>query len=390
MIRMEHRGLLDEISRRQLLGRRCPQFLRDALADAPPGRKTEEEWTLTLGPSLLFDPSGLRLLQEALQRYRGGASELRFRLKLDAAAHRDYYSLGSDLDGDSSIALPVEARRNPPVGGGGRDTLCVELPYSSALPAFPRSLADRVEVKTPLALLMEYQGDFDFLFANQIALFSRLAREVPWSPRAWVRALVGRRAGGWKRRLGLAYARVHPTADVHPTAVIEGSVIEADARIGAHSVVRYSHIGERVVVHDGAKVEFSVVGPGSWLMHDLVCFRCLVEDEVFLIHGPYQFSSFQSGSAAFATIMMDYRPDGRPIRAATRKGIREYGGRFLGALLEEGAKALGGSLLAPGLTVPAKTWLACDPDAVHRPGRESLPQQVLLPPRPGTFLGVRA
>ena len=385
MIRMEHPGLLDEISRRQLLGRPCPQFLRDALADVSPGKG--DEWTVTLGRSLLFDSSGLRLLQEALQRYRGEASELRFRLKLDPAAHRDYYSLGSDLGADASIAIPVEARRN---GGGGRDTLSVELPYSSALPAFPRSLADRVEVRTPLALLMEYQGDIDFLFANQIALFSRLARDVPWSPGAWVRALVGRRSGGWTRRLSLAYARIHPTADVHPTAVIEGSVIEADARVGAHAVVRYSHVGERVVVHDGAKVEFSVVGPGSWLMHDLVCFRCLVEDEVFLIHGPYQFSSFQSGSAAFATIMMDYRPDGRPIRAATRQGIREYGGRFLGALLQEGAKALGGSLLAPGLTVPANTWLACDPQSVHRPSRESLPQQVLLPPRPGNFLGVRA
>ena len=178
MIRMEHSGPLEEISRRQLLGRRCSQFFHDALADTPPG-KTGEEWTLTLGPSLLFDSSGLRLLQETLQSYRGGASELQFRLKLDPAAHRDYYSLGSDLGADSSIALPVEARRN---AGGGRDTLFVELPYSAALPAFPRSLADRVEVMTPLALLMEYQGDVDFLFANQIALFSRLAREVPWSP----------------------------------------------------------------------------------------------------------------------------------------------------------------------------------------------------------------
>jgi hypothetical protein len=102
---------------------------------------------------------------------------------------------------------------------------------------------------------------------------------VPRSPSAWLRALVGRRSGGLKRRLSLAYARIHPTADIHPTAVIEGSVIEANVKVGAHAVVRYSHIGERAVLHDGAKVEFSVVGPGSWLMHDLVCYRCLLEDE---------------------------------------------------------------------------------------------------------------
>ena len=375
MIRIEYAGPREEISRRQILGRAAPLFLRDALAGA--GREGNE-WTLTLGPSLLFDESGLRVLVEALRSYRGAASEIAFRLRLDPAAHRDYYSLGSALDDASSIPLPVEAKRS----GSGRDTIVVEVPYSSALPSFPRSLADPAPVTTPLALLMEYQGDFDLLFANQIALFSRLAREVPWSLRAWIRALVGRRSGALKRRLSLAYARIHPTADVHPTAVIEGSVIEANVRIGAHAVVRYSHIGERAVLHDGAKVEFSVVGPGSWLMHDLVCYRCLLEDEVFLIHGPYQFSSFQSGSAAFATIMMDYRPDGRPIRVATRSGLKEYGGRFLGALLQEGAKALGGSLLAPGILVPAGTWLACDPEAVHRPGRGSLPRQIPVPPQP--------
>ena len=72
-------------------------------------------------------------------------------------------------------------------------------------------------------------------------------------------------------------------------------------------------------------------------------FRCHVEGEVFLIHGSYQFSCFESGSAAFATIMMDYRPDGKAIRVKTCRGIREYGGRFLGALLKERAKSLGGS-----------------------------------------------
>jgi len=377
MSRIDYSGPLGDISRRQILGRPASRFLQDAVTAAG---SEGSDWTLTLGPSLLFDESGLRVLTEALRGYRGTSSEIGFRLRLDPAAHRDYYSLGGALDEAGSIPLPVTARRSA-AGSRGRDTIVLELRYSSAIPDFPRSLADPAPVMTPLALLMDYQGDIDLLFANQIALFSRLARDVPRSLRAWARALVGRRSGGLKRRLSLAYARIHPTADVHPTAVIEGSVIDANVRIGAHAVVRYSHIGERSVLHDGAKVEFSVVGPGSWLMHDLVCYRCLLEDEVFLIHGPYQFSAFQSGSAAFATIMMDYRPDGRPIRMATRSGIREYGGRFLGALLQEEAKALGGSLLAPGIVVPAGTWLACDPDSVHRPARGSLPRHVAVPPR---------
>jgi hypothetical protein len=108
-------------------------------------------------------------------------------------------------------------------------------------------------------------------------------------------------------------------------------------------------------------------------MHDLVLIRSHVEDQVFLIHGPYQFSCFHSRSAAFATIMMDYRPDAKAIKAKTLSGIREYQGRFLGALLQERAKSLGGSLLAPGIIIPSETWLAVDNTNIHKPGQTALP-----------------
>jgi hypothetical protein len=115
-------------------------------------------------------------------------------------------------------------------------------------------------------------------------------------------------------------------------------------------------------------------------MHDLVLIRSHVEDEVFLIHGPYQFSCFHSRSAAFATIMMDYRPDAKPIKAMTFSGVREYRGRFLGALLKEGAKSLGGSLLSPGIIIPEDTWLGCDSESIHRPRRDELPQRRVVSP----------
>lgn len=415
MIHVEYPGPPGHVAARQILARPAGDFFRDAISEvtsmaavtstsvaspifkagfisaakrspepksvseATSARARGEDWTLELGPSLLFDSSGLRLLIAALERYRGPASDVRFRLDLDPCAYRDYYSLGSGTGGESRVVLPVTARRAAR-GEALSETLDVRFDYASALVDCPRSLAEPHEVSTPLALLMECHGEFDFLFANQVALLAALARDVPRSPRAWARALLGRRRGSLRRRLSLAYTLIHSDSDVHPTAVVEGSVIGAGARIGAHCVVRYSHIGERAQLFDGAKVEFSVVGPGSWLMQDLVLIRCHVEDEVFLIHGPYQFSSFHSGSAAFATILMDYRPDARPIKAMTFSGVREYRGRFLGAVLKEGAKSLGGSLLAPGIIIPADTWLACDLESIHKPGLTDLPQREPLPP----------
>jgi len=378
MIRIEYSEQSELLAGRQVLARPCEDFFRDAILEVSPRCSGPEDWTLSLAPSLMFDSSGLLLLINALKEYSGPASEIRFRLALDPDAYRDYYSLGPESVHHLRLLLPVTARRSA-VGSSGSATLDIEFDYCTRDLEFPSSLADVRRMNTPLALLMECHGEFDILFANQVAIFSALARDLRRHPLAWAKAILSRRRGSWKQRLGLAYTRIHPDADVHPTAVVEGSVIAAGARVGAHCVVRYSHIGERAELSDGAKVEFSVVGPGSWLMHDLVIFRCHVEDEVFLIHGPYQFSCFQSRSAAFATIMMDYRPDAKPIKAMTDSGLREYHGGFLGSVLKEGAKSLGGSLLSPGMIIPGETWLAGDLASIHRPGRLNLPQRQPLP-----------
>ena len=58
--------------------------------------------------------------------------------------------------------------------------------------------------------------------------------------------------------------------------------------------------------------------------------------------------------------MMDYRPDNKPIRINTPNGVQSYQGRFLGALLEEKAKVFGGTLTAPGITIPYNREITCD------------------------------
>ncbi|MCE9580950.1 MAG: hypothetical protein K8T20_00385, partial [Planctomycetes bacterium] len=325
---------------------------------------------------------GLALLETALDGYSGRAERLEFHLVPDAIAARDYYGLQDGLLADGSVRLPVEARRGAakPPSGVAAESLRVTLPSSLTPIPFPRSLTEPTEASSPHALLIAFDSEFDLLFANQIAWPAELRRRVPRSAGALLRAAFGRHPHDWKLRAASAYREIHRTAEVHPTAVIEGSIVGPGARVGAHCTVRFSVIGEGARLHDGAKVEFSTVGRGSWLMHDLVLFRCHVEDEVFLIHGPYQFSCFHSRSAAFATILMDWLPNGGAFKVMTPGGPREYRGRFLGAVYSEGARTLGGSLLAPGRIVPKDTWLAGDPAQVHRRVDDTLPQGVPVPP----------
>lgn len=350
MIDFQHHGIDERLVRRRLLCTDVQAFCVSSLRQAQ--FRCRDDWHVTLGGNLLFDRAGLKAIARVIADYSGAAARLGFALTLSAEARRDYYS-HNGLAADGRIALPVEARRRNGGGTPELEILDVSLPELVTRVEFPQALTPPDCHRTPLALLLPYRCAHDLLFANQIAIVSNIGAQVRCSPGTWLRALFARRRGPWRRRIALYWNRIGPTAQIHPTAVIEGSVIGAGCRIGAGCVVRYSVLGREVYLHDGAKVEHSAIDDRAWLMHDLVLYRSVVESEVFLIHGPYQFSYFQRASAAFATIMMDYRADAKAICIDTPDGMRKYEGRFLGALLEENARVFGGTLTAPGITIPA-------------------------------------
>ncbi len=363
MIKYQQQALAHDLKNRRILCSSVSDFnskVVDSLSI--PSR---DDWSVQLGGALLFDKAGLLAIAKAIKHYSGTASKLKFRLSVSNEARRDYYSHNEFLE-NGCISLPVEAACNSRINDTKTDTLVITLPEIATDIPYPSSLSASDINRTPLALLMPYSCDHDVLFANQIAIFSNIAALVKRSPRSWLRALFSRHPKTLRKRIPLCWNRIHPDADVHPTATVEGSVVGSGSRIGAYCVVRYSVIGQQVYLHDGAKVEYSVVDDQSWLMHDLVLYRSLVETNVFLIHGPYQFSYFQHESAAFATIMMDYRPDAHSIRIGAPEGVKEYQGRFLGALLKERSKVLGGVLTAPGLTVPEGREISAKPEDIVR------------------------
>ena len=354
--------LCKALQERRLLCEDVQQAHQNTLLKA--NKKALNGWTVSLGDNLLFDLAGLQEIAKAIQNYQGKANYLKFKLKLSTETVRDYYSHSFYLK-DGLLELPIIAKKpsskpKPQI----KETLLISLNELSTEIHYPLSLTPPDINRTPLALLVPYSCDHDCLFANQIAIFSSLNQCIRRSPTTWLRAFFYRRKISLNRRISLSWKQQHSSADIHPTAIIEGSVIGKGCRIGAYCVVRYSVLGENVVLHDGAKVEYSVVDDKSWLMHDLVLYRSLTETNVFLIHGPYQFSYFQKQSAAFANIMMDYRPDNKPIRINTPKGIRDYQGRFLGALLGEKARVFGGTLTAPGITIPQGKEIFCSVDAI--------------------------
>ncbi|HVO31339.1 MAG TPA: hypothetical protein VMV18_11400 [bacterium] len=372
--RFEYAGPAEWLAPRSLVGLPVPVFHAQALGAVSDGGA--DGWVVTLGAEMLFDRNGLALLADALAKAPASVGRATFALVPDESARREYYSL--QPGGGARVELPVTATR---AGAGGETQLTVDLPVRAFPIPFPASMYGETTVSVPRALLLPARSPFDVLFANQIALLGEIERRAGASPLAFLRALARpRSAPTFPQRMGLAFRDVSREAFVHPTAVIEGSVIEAGARVGAHACVRWSVIRAGARLHDGAKVEQSVVGRNSWLMHDLVLYRSVAEEDVFLIHGPYQFSLFQRASAAFATILMDYRPDGKPIQVETPMGLAPYQGMFLGAVYGERSKTLGGSSTAPGRVIPPDVWLGQDPAAIHLLQQRELELRRVLPP----------
>ena len=363
-------GAHNSFNRRRLLCQNLEKSLQKSVHKANQKYNKSTDWEISLEENVLFDFPGLLLIAEAVINYSGGAKRLNFKLKLSAEAIRDYYSHSQFLNSDSLtnelVDLPIEATSLININNQSSDTVVITINELRTDISYPLSLIEPDTNSTPLALLMPYNCSHDFLFANQIAIFSNLNKQIRRSPLSWIRALINRRSISLNRRISLSWKSIHKSADIHPTAVIEGSIIGPGCKVGAHCVVRYSVLGENVQLHDGAKAEYSVVDDNSWLMHDLVLYRCLVESDVFLIHGPYQFSYFQKKSSAFASIMMDYRPDGKSIIISCKDGKREYRGRFLGALLKENSKVLGGTLTVPGITIPEGKFITSKLENITR------------------------
>jgi hypothetical protein len=356
-------ALCDALKNRRFLCQDVEQAQQSSLAII--NQKTFD-WEVTLADNLLFDLAGLNVIVQLVSSYKGNANRLEFKLQLSDTAIRDYYSHNHYLDADGLVTLPIKVNRKGAADQGTTDTLLATINELSTKIDYPLALTKADINSTPLGLLMPYSCEHDSLFANQIGIFSSLNQQIKKSPLSWLRGVISRRKVNYKQRIALAWNKIHKTADIHPTAVIEGSVIGEGCRIGAHCVVRFSVLGDHVQLHDGAKVEYSCVDDHSWLMHDLVLYRSLVESHVFLIHGPYQFSYFQKQSGAFASIMMDYRPDDKPIKIGTEQGVKDYQGRFLGALLKQKSKVFGGTLTTPGITIPAGKEITVDAESVTK------------------------
>lgn len=139
---------------------------------------------------------------------------------------------------------------------------------------------------------------------------------------------------------------------IHPSAIIEGSIIGDNVRIGANTIVRLSQIGNNCTLSDNVVVSSSVLGARTYISNSNFIAFCMTFEEVFLIHGPYQFSIFGRNSSCFAVINCDIRLDQENIKIPTSEGIIDSSQPLLGIAYGHHSKTSGGNIIAAGRIVP--------------------------------------
>lgn len=102
--------------------------------------------------------------------------------------------------------------------------------------------------------------------AIQVRWIDRIVRSPIWALGLGLRALVPWPGHGgllW-RALGVAN-QIGSGVDVHPTARIEGAILEPGVKVGAFALVRASVVGAGTVIEDRATVAYSSIGPRSFV-----------------------------------------------------------------------------------------------------------------------------
>ena len=345
-------GFGDPIAEVSILGENLASHQRAAIESTGAGvYDVTSESEISEERYLIFDENVLISKQAAryLLRRAGESSEsLQFCLQDNNLNRR--FVLPTSANSDDYLRFPIYYRHGR--GGPVTDDIIPQKIYTNwaRLPEqiMPGGKYHLDQCDTMVATL---DTPFHLLQANMYANIAKslwLRKLFPW-PRD--QNLPHLNSSHYYRGLHFLNRR-GKRSRIHPTAVIEGSVLGDDVTIGAHAVVRLSHIESGTTIDDQASVTYSVLGKNNYIANKNHVSFCMTYDDVFLIHGPYQFSVFGKGSSVFATINCDVRMDQQTIRIPGHTGVYDSHQHLLGVAYGHGTKMAGGNIVAPGQILP--------------------------------------
>jgi hypothetical protein len=164
---------------------------------------------------------------------------------------------------------------------------------------------------------------------------------------------------------------------IHPTACVEGSVLQDGVVLGPQVICRYSILGEGVTISEQSVVHRSVIGRFAQMHMQCRLVHSVMLEQSFLSETPFQFSLLGRSSALFAITPTDWRFDGSSITTKVGGEVVDSGLPFLGLLAGHRVK-MTCLVTAPGRIVPNDSVVLPNPSTVYRGHPEDHPAGTTL------------
>ncbi len=197
---------------------------------------------------------------------------------------------------------------------------------------------------------------------------SRRFTEGPWYRRlAAGLGLVGRARSIDPFRIAAAMSHRGPGCTVHPTAVVEASVLGAGVQVGPHAVVRGALVGEGCRIDDHAGVVFSVLGDGVHVTRGAEVNLCVLMDGALVSRcGGLQASVVGRDAFIAQMVTLMDRSFHQEIRVLDEGRPAGTGSCFVGVAVGHRARLGAGVVLGYGTEIPNDASLVMDASKVLR------------------------
>lgn len=241
----------------------------------------------------------------------------------------------------------------------------------------------QMELAFPLRPVMRVRHWVHLLWANQAALGVRWRELGKLKLVAWVL---------WSVLRGLTINRhkvlgrmnvIGPGCDIHPSAVVEGSVLGPGCQIGPHARVRFSKLGANVVLQGGAQVEYSTLGDQTMVSQNCAVNFCVTYPMAAVGQFTVQLSVLGRKSIMVnGSFMMDTH-FGHDVKVRVDGELRNTEQRFMGCALGHEARLGSGIWIAAGRDIPNGSLIVRDSANVATKLPDTFPANAALVIRGG-------
>ncbi len=228
------------------------------------------------------------LLQEFLAgaRARGGSSRCGIKASVFVEATEALQDLDLQEDGGAAydLWLLTEAADTPEVLA---DLPVVALDPKESVEE-PRLPPQFVNEATPSRVAVTSRGamhvtHWALIVRVNLAAFVCTLKDL-WERRPVyivLRFVMDKLFGRFRR---VRLSRVGKGCDIHPTAVVEGSWLGENVKVGAGAIIQGCVVGNDTIVEEGVILELSTIGHRCWIGRNTVVFMSVMYDGVFSGH----------------------------------------------------------------------------------------------------------